>query len=57
MPTQKCATMQAEYLGIRDRGRLVPGAAADIVVVDPDGRLEAIFAEGRPIEDPADRGF
>jgi N-acetylglucosamine-6-phosphate deacetylase len=54
---RRCATLPAEYLGIEDRGRLVPGAVADIVVVDPEGRLEAVFIEGRPIEAPAVRGF
>jgi N-acetylglucosamine-6-phosphate deacetylase len=46
---RRCATLQADYLGLEDRGRLVPGAAADVVVVNPEGRLEAVFAEGRPV--------
>src|ERR671918_1423413 len=46
---RRCATLQADYLGLEDRGRLVPGAVADIVVVDRAGRLEAVFVEGRPV--------
>jgi hypothetical protein len=30
---------------------------ADIVVVDPKGRVEAVLIEGRPIEALAARGF
>jgi N-acetylglucosamine-6-phosphate deacetylase len=45
----RCATLQAEYLGLEERGRLAPGAVADIVVVDRAGRLDAVFLEGRPI--------
>ena len=54
---RRCATLQADYLGLADRGRLVQGAVADIVVVDPQGRLEAVFAEGRPIAAPAHGEF
>jgi N-acetylglucosamine-6-phosphate deacetylase len=46
---RRCATLQAEYLGLGDRGQLVPGAVADVVVVDRAGRLEAVLAEGSPI--------
>ena len=31
---RRCATLPADYLGLAERGRLVPGAAADVVVVD-----------------------
>ena len=44
---RRCATLQADYLGLEDRGRLVPGAAADLVVVDREGHLAAVFLEGR----------
>jgi N-acetylglucosamine-6-phosphate deacetylase len=45
----RCATLQADYLGLAERGRLVPGAVADIVLADRAGRLEAVFIEGRAI--------
>jgi N-acetylglucosamine-6-phosphate deacetylase len=46
---RRCGTLQAEYLGLEERGRLVPGAVADIVVTDRAGWLEAVFLEGRPV--------
>jgi len=46
---RRCATLPALYLGLEDRGRLVAGAVADVVVVDRQGRLEAVLAEGRPV--------
>jgi N-acetylglucosamine-6-phosphate deacetylase len=46
---RRCATIQADYLGLEERGRLVPGGVADVVVVDRAGRLEAVFIEGRAI--------
>jgi N-acetylglucosamine-6-phosphate deacetylase len=51
---KRCATLQAEYLGLEERGRLVPGAVADLVVIDRAGRLQAVFLEGRPV--PAEAG-
>jgi N-acetylglucosamine-6-phosphate deacetylase len=51
---RRCATFQANYLGLEERGRLVPGAVADVVVVDRAGRLEAILHEGRPVRAAAD---
>lgn len=44
---RRCSTLPAEYLGLADRGRLVPGAAADILVLDGAGRLLGTLAEGR----------
>ena len=46
---RRCATLPADYLGLAERGRLVPGAAADVVVVDQGGRLEAVLLEGRTV--------
>lgn len=47
---RRCSTLPAEYLGLGERGRLVPAAAADIVVLDGAGRLEAVFVEGQGVE-------
>jgi N-acetylglucosamine-6-phosphate deacetylase len=46
---RRCATLPADYLGLEDRGRLVPGTVADVAVVDRAGRLAAVFSEGRPV--------
>ncbi len=43
------ATLPAEYLGLEERGRLVVGAAADLVAIGPDLRIEAVWIEGRRI--------
>ena len=42
----RCATLPADYLGLAERGRIVPGAAADLVLLDGTGRIEAVLAEG-----------
>jgi N-acetylglucosamine-6-phosphate deacetylase len=39
----------AEYAGFRDRGRLAVGAWADVVVVDRDLLVSAVFGEGEPL--------
>ena len=44
---RRCSTLPADYLGLEDRGRLVPGAAADLVVVDRLGQIGAVLDEGR----------
>ena len=46
----RCSTLPARYLGLEDRGRIVPDAAADLVVVDRDYRLIAAFVEGRSVD-------
>jgi N-acetylglucosamine-6-phosphate deacetylase len=46
---RRCSALAAEYLGLDDRGRLVPGAAADVVVLDREARVEAVLVEGTPI--------
>lgn len=44
---RRCSTLPAEYLGLEDRGRLVPGAAADLVIVNEAGYVQGIVCEGR----------
>ncbi len=39
----------ADYLGETDRGRLAVGAWADIVVLNQDLELEAVFIEGEAV--------
>ena len=39
----------ADYLGETQRGRLAPGAWADIVVLDQDLKPVAVFVEGEAI--------
>ena len=46
---RRCAALPANHLGLDDRGRLAPGAVADVVVVDREGRLQAVFIEGQAI--------
>ena len=45
----RLSTFPAEYLGLEDRGRIAPGFAADIVVVDASGQLQAVFVAGREV--------
>ncbi len=44
------STNPADYLGERERGRLQPGAYADVVVMSPDLQIKAVFVEGESIE-------
>ena len=44
--SRRVSTHAADYLGITDRGRLVPGAWADVVVLDRDLMLGNVYAEG-----------
>jgi N-acetylglucosamine-6-phosphate deacetylase len=46
---RRCSTLPADHLGLAERGRLLPGTAADLVVLDATGRLEAVLVEGRPV--------
>ena len=44
--SRRVSTNAADYLGIRDRGRLTADAFADIVVMDRDLNLVDVFCEG-----------
>jgi N-acetylglucosamine-6-phosphate deacetylase len=45
----RCSTLPAAHLGLADRGRLVPGSAADLVVLDASGDIVAVLCEGRAL--------
>lgn len=45
---RRCSTLPAAFLGLEDRGRIVPGAVADLAVLDAAGRVQTVFLEGRP---------
>jgi N-acetylglucosamine-6-phosphate deacetylase len=45
---QRVATHAARYLGLADRGALVPGAWADVVVMDPALKVQQVVVEGEP---------
>ena len=53
--SRRVSTFAADYLGATDRGRLVPGAWGDAVVLDRDLQLTDVYVEGDPI-DIADAG-
>jgi N-acetylglucosamine-6-phosphate deacetylase len=42
----RVSTYAADYLGLQERGRLAPGAWADMVVLDRDLNLKAVYIEG-----------
>ncbi len=46
---RRVSTIPASYLGLPDRGVILPGAAADLVLTDAAGRLAGVFAEGRRV--------
>jgi N-acetylglucosamine-6-phosphate deacetylase len=41
------ATTPADLLGLTDRGRIEPGARADLVALNPDLTVQATWVEGR----------
>ncbi|CAM4081187.1 N-acetylglucosamine-6-phosphate deacetylase [Roseateles saccharophilus] len=51
---RRVSTAAAEYLGLADRGRLAPGAWADVVVMDAGLELRRVFVEGEEIDVVAD---
>jgi N-acetylglucosamine-6-phosphate deacetylase len=46
---QRVSTYAANYLGVVDRGRLAPGAWADVVVMDRDLKPQSVYIEGLAI--------
>jgi N-acetylglucosamine-6-phosphate deacetylase len=44
--SKRVSTFAADYLGETERGRLAPGAFADMVVLDRDLRIKAVYIEG-----------
>jgi N-acetylglucosamine-6-phosphate deacetylase len=48
--SRRVSTYAADYLGLQDRGRLAPGAWADLVVLTPKLRLKAVYVEGERVE-------
>ncbi|HEX5796049.1 MAG TPA: amidohydrolase family protein [Geminicoccaceae bacterium] len=46
----RLSTVPAAYLGLEDCGRIAPGARADLVVVEEDLRLCAVYVEGEAID-------
>jgi N-acetylglucosamine-6-phosphate deacetylase len=47
--SRRLSQYPAEYAGLSDRGRIAVGAWADIVVLDRDLRVTAVFGEGEPL--------
>ena len=47
---KRVSTYAADYLGLSDRGRLAPGAWADIAVLDRDLNLRQVIVEGDVVE-------
>jgi N-acetylglucosamine-6-phosphate deacetylase len=45
----KVSTVAADYLGLRDHGRLCPGAWANMVVLGPDLQIQRVYVAGRPV--------
>ncbi|HET9643089.1 MAG TPA: N-acetylglucosamine-6-phosphate deacetylase [Burkholderiaceae bacterium] len=48
--SRRMSTHAADFLGLHDRGRLEPGAQADLVVLDRDLQLQAVVVEGEEID-------
>ena len=47
--SQRLSQFPADYLGETQRGRIAPGAFADLVVLDQNLQPVAVFVEGEPI--------
>lgn len=49
LAADRCARFPADYLGLTDRGRIAPGAWADLVVLDDALQPRQVFSEGLPL--------
>jgi N-acetylglucosamine-6-phosphate deacetylase len=47
---KRVSTHAADFLGLADRGRLAPGAWADVVALDAQLAVQAVYLEGERIE-------
>lgn len=47
---RRVSTIPADYLGLTDRGRIAPGARADLVVLDSCLQLQQVWAAGHPVD-------
>jgi N-acetylglucosamine-6-phosphate deacetylase len=47
---RRVSTNAADYLGETRRGRIAPGCFADLVVLDRDLKLKAVYIEGEPCD-------
>ena len=47
--SRRTSTIAAEYLRLDDRGRIVPGALADLIVLDAALELTSVILRGRAI--------
>lgn len=48
--SRRVSTFAADYLGMQERGRLATVAVADIVVLDRDLNVKAVYVEGEQID-------
>lgn len=48
--SRRVSTYAADHLGLEDRGRLVPGAWADVVVLDSELRVRGVLVEGERLD-------
>lgn len=47
--SRRTSTIAADYLGLEDRGRIRPGAWADLVLLDENLNISAVYVEGEHI--------
>ena len=48
--SDRVSRFPADYLGMQDRGRLAPGARADIVVLDDELQVRSVLLHGHPLD-------